>query len=312
MSGREFVREIAVDLPESEPRRDVLSTLWARARIDDLMNQDFAGIQQGSPRPEVSEAITQLGLEFRLMTQFTSFVAVEEMTITDGGEPRRIEVPVDMPEGVSHEGVFGAEADYSLGVGISASGNKSRSNNFRIDGSNTRARREKSGRGGGIGAGAGTGVGPGRGYGAGGSAPKVSAAPPVEVPGSVTGEIIQGTRKDDQVIKLRDKDEELKHQLGSKLHPSLLAVVVRLQDKGRQPSPDEARFVREGKALVQVWLADKSKGTLAALKQLGFELLLEPGSSSVVIGRVPLEKLEALAALQSVKYAAPMDAINQR
>ena len=42
------------------------------------------------------------------MTQFTSFVAVEEMTVTDGGQPRRIDVPVEMPEGVSHEGVFGA------------------------------------------------------------------------------------------------------------------------------------------------------------------------------------------------------------
>jgi Ca-activated chloride channel family protein len=107
ISGREFTREIAVDLPEAEPRRNVLPTLWARARIDDLMSQDYNGIQSGNARPEVSEAITNLGLEFRLMTQFTSFVAVEEMTVTDGGEPRRIEVPVDMPEGVSHEGIFG-------------------------------------------------------------------------------------------------------------------------------------------------------------------------------------------------------------
>jgi biopolymer transport protein TolQ len=30
------------------------------------------------------------------------------MTITEGGRPRRIDVPVEMPEGVSHEGVFGA------------------------------------------------------------------------------------------------------------------------------------------------------------------------------------------------------------
>ena len=107
MAGRPFAREIEVSLPKSEPRRDVLATLWARARIDDLMSQDYAGIQNGAPRQDVSEAITQLGLEFRLMTQFTSFVAVEEMTVTDGGQPRRVEVPVEMPEGVSREGVFG-------------------------------------------------------------------------------------------------------------------------------------------------------------------------------------------------------------
>src|SRR5262249_21266937 len=77
--------------------------------IDDLMSQDYAGMQNGNPKPETQEAITQLGLEYRLMTQFTSFVVVEEMTITTGGEPRRIDVPVEMPEGVSREGVFGRE-----------------------------------------------------------------------------------------------------------------------------------------------------------------------------------------------------------
>jgi Ca-activated chloride channel homolog len=41
------------------------------------------------------------------MTQFTSFVAVEETIITEGGESRRIEVPVEMPDGVSYRGVFG-------------------------------------------------------------------------------------------------------------------------------------------------------------------------------------------------------------
>ncbi len=45
------------------------------------------------------------------MTPYTSFVAVEETVVTDGGKPRRVDVPVEMPEGVSHEGVFGRETD---------------------------------------------------------------------------------------------------------------------------------------------------------------------------------------------------------
>ena len=108
LAGQNFVKEIPVELPESQPEHDSMATLWARTRIDDLMSQDYAGIQNDDPQPDVREAITQLGLEYRLMTQFTSFVAVEEMTVTDGGQPRRIDVPVEMPEGVSHEGVFGA------------------------------------------------------------------------------------------------------------------------------------------------------------------------------------------------------------
>jgi Ca-activated chloride channel family protein len=49
------------------------------------------------------EAVTKLGLEYNLMTQFTSFVAVEETVVTEGGKPRLIEVPVAMPHGMSYE-----------------------------------------------------------------------------------------------------------------------------------------------------------------------------------------------------------------
>src|SRR5882672_175225 len=109
MAGREFVREIAVEFPESESQHDVLSSLWARSRIDDLMGQDYNGVQQGAMKPELKETITNLGLEYRLMTQFTSFVAVEEMIVTDGGLPRRIDVPVEVPEGVNRDAIDGAD-----------------------------------------------------------------------------------------------------------------------------------------------------------------------------------------------------------
>jgi hypothetical protein len=54
---------------------DVLASLWARARVDDLMGQDFQGLQSGNMREDLKDTITQLGIEYRLMTQFTSFVA---------------------------------------------------------------------------------------------------------------------------------------------------------------------------------------------------------------------------------------------
>jgi hypothetical protein len=41
------------------------------------------------------------------MTPYTSFVAVEERVVTEGGKPRRVQVPVEMPSGVSYQGVFG-------------------------------------------------------------------------------------------------------------------------------------------------------------------------------------------------------------
>ena len=84
MASKDFTGDIAVTLPESEARHDVLATLWARRRIDDLMGEDWMGAQTGHPRSEMREAVTRLGLEYNLMTQFTSFVAVEETVVTEG------------------------------------------------------------------------------------------------------------------------------------------------------------------------------------------------------------------------------------
>jgi Ca-activated chloride channel family protein len=98
--GQNFVREIPVVFPENEAEHDVLAALWARTRIDDLMSQDRNGIQNGKARDEVQNTITQLGLEYNLLTQFTSFVAVEDRIVTDNNQPaRRVEVPVETPAG---------------------------------------------------------------------------------------------------------------------------------------------------------------------------------------------------------------------
>ncbi|HXG66206.1 MAG TPA: hypothetical protein VNO70_13980, partial [Blastocatellia bacterium] len=63
---------------------------------------------------------------------------------------------------------------------------------------------------------------------------------------------------------------------------------------------------RNGKAEVQVWVTDKSAETMAQLRELGFEVVLDPKTAKLVIGRVPLDKLAALAELGVVRYVAPM------
>ncbi|MFN7934631.1 MAG: VIT domain-containing protein [Bryobacteraceae bacterium] len=107
-AGREISRTIALDLPAAQPANDVLASLWARTKIEELTSSDYAGVQRGTLSHELRNEITKLGLDYRLMTQFTAFVAVEERMVSEGGgAPRRIEVPVEMPEGVSYQGVFG-------------------------------------------------------------------------------------------------------------------------------------------------------------------------------------------------------------
>ena len=105
--GVPYEKEIKVELPELNTDHDVLGSLWARQKIEHLMAEDWGGMQSGTPKDDLKQQITQLGLEHRLMTQFTSFVAVEEQTVTVGGEPKVVQVPVEMPKGVSYEGVFG-------------------------------------------------------------------------------------------------------------------------------------------------------------------------------------------------------------
>ncbi|HET6972605.1 MAG TPA: VWA domain-containing protein, partial [Pyrinomonadaceae bacterium] len=269
MAGGDFVRDIPVEFPETMASNDVLATLWARARVDDLMGQDFKGAQSGSMRPDLKDTITQLGVEYRLLTQFTSFVAVEEMVVTDGGKPRRIDVPVEVPAGV--KGDSDAEPDGRRYL------------SFALTRAGTNLVRSKA-----------------RGSGGGGSA-RVYPSPPNQPPtvNSVTasvGDVISSEQ--------RTLPEPVSAELQSKLHRSVLAVVQKLRKKELLLG-SEGDFIRDGKAEVQVWLTDKSNETLAQLKELGFEIVLDAKSANMLVGRLPIEKLEMLAKLKSVKYVAP-------
>ncbi|HYE13884.1 MAG TPA: hypothetical protein VD968_05515, partial [Pyrinomonadaceae bacterium] len=300
MSGRDFVREIPVELPEAEARHDVLATLWARARVSDLMSRDYEGLQRNKAHADLRETITQLGLEFRLMTQFTSFVAVEEMTITEGGQPRRVEVPVELPEGVSRAalGGPGARAIVFSG-GISSNVGYLSSMNMTVA---TETVTVTSDGGAGARQSAGTtildrsiidpgsvleGKGvrlkrPGKGKGGGGAGG--GSAQPAPTP---------------------DPEQERMQKLRALLHPSLFAVVERLGKKEGKPGDAEAGFVRDGKSEVQVWLAEKTPEVVAQLKALGFEVVLDPQSAKLIIGRLPIDKLSALADIKAVRYVAP-------
>src|SRR5215217_4017934 len=99
MAGQDFVREIPVELPETETDHDVLASLWARRRIDDLVGDEIANAQNKPVQDQVREEITQLGLDFKLMTPYTSFVAIDDVAFTGSEDPIRVEVPVQAPAG---------------------------------------------------------------------------------------------------------------------------------------------------------------------------------------------------------------------
>lgn len=100
-----FVRHIRLHQGDVQEPHAALASLWARAKVKDLMMQDMAGIQAGRMRDDLKKAITDLGVRFRLMTQFTSFVAVEEARRVPANlrstPMTTVPVPVEKPDGLN-------------------------------------------------------------------------------------------------------------------------------------------------------------------------------------------------------------------
>jgi Ca-activated chloride channel family protein len=74
-----------------------LPRLWARAAIAALERD-----QERSDDPSLVARITDLGLTHRLVTAYTSFVAVDVQKTREGGRLRTYVVPVDMPDEMTH------------------------------------------------------------------------------------------------------------------------------------------------------------------------------------------------------------------
>ena len=105
--GKPYKQDLKVVFPERQNNNDVIKSIWARAKVDRLMSEDLAGAQTGSVNKELKDEIVQTALDYHLMTQYTSFVAVEETKVTKGGKPTVVPVEVELPDGVSREGALG-------------------------------------------------------------------------------------------------------------------------------------------------------------------------------------------------------------
>lgn len=113
--GRRQIYRRVVTLPEAAEDHEALGRLWARARIHQLEREQHDG-----ERPEIVESITRLGLSHRLMTAYTSLVAVDSEISNWTGRSDPMSVPVEMPEDVAYEGIFGAQESSVLAYGAPA------------------------------------------------------------------------------------------------------------------------------------------------------------------------------------------------
>lgn len=274
----EFSRSIPVDFGANAQRNSALEKIWARRKVEDLMSQDWLGIQQGNSKYKAD--IIKVGLEHSLATQYTSFVAVETRTVVKDGKFVRIEVPVKLPERVSPRAVQTETGGYATGylsnkdalvhvpsAGLALSeqtGMASKSERFAASETvevrnGTSAGKSASGGGGGIGAGVST------------------IPPPSPAPSS--------------------RDEERK-QLESKLKPDLLhlydcATGHKLNSAGPcKATPKQVKIIID--------LSSTSAAVEQKLAKAGFKLETGAGATHVV-GNIPSLQLRSLALIAEVQ-----------
>lgn len=76
---------------------DALGYLWARKRVDRLTDY---GLNQSNP--EAKDEITQIGLNYHMITPYTSFIAVLDVVRNPEGEGTDVNQPLPLPLGVSN------------------------------------------------------------------------------------------------------------------------------------------------------------------------------------------------------------------
>ncbi len=85
-----------------------ITTLWARQRIEELMDHWRHSDEKG--QAEIRASVISHAIRYRLVTRFTSLVAVEEVVANASGQSNTVAVPTELPAGWQMDKVFGAPA----------------------------------------------------------------------------------------------------------------------------------------------------------------------------------------------------------
>lgn len=102
-----FNKVLTVDNSLIYKNHNAIRYLWAREKIQGL--SDFGDSESESI---TISKVTKLGLDYNLMTAYTSFIAVDRQEIVDAkGELRTVEQVLPMPQGVSN---YAIGADFNL------------------------------------------------------------------------------------------------------------------------------------------------------------------------------------------------------
>jgi Ca-activated chloride channel family protein len=92
----DYVAHVDVDGIQPDDANRALRYLWARSQIAELSDYGASHVD-----PERVKTITNLGLKYNLLTQYTSFIAVLESIRNTGGPAQDVNQPLPLPLGVT-------------------------------------------------------------------------------------------------------------------------------------------------------------------------------------------------------------------
>jgi Ca-activated chloride channel family protein len=105
LGGQTLRLPIEIEPGDAQVEGRVLSSMWARGRITELLEHPHRELHLPPEEDPFALEVIELALDHSVMTQYTSFVAVDsQRVVDDDGNCRTIEVPVEMPAGVSYRG----------------------------------------------------------------------------------------------------------------------------------------------------------------------------------------------------------------
>jgi Ca-activated chloride channel homolog len=104
--GGEYSTSMDIATFEPDESNLALQYLWARSRISELSEYGVGNLPDEKVR-----AITDLGLQYSLLTPYTSFIAVREVVTNPDGTAEDVDQPLPLPLGVSDLAV-GSEPEF--------------------------------------------------------------------------------------------------------------------------------------------------------------------------------------------------------
>jgi TonB family protein len=138
-------------------------------------------------------------------------------------------------------------------------------------------------------------------------APTLAEGRAVRVAGAIVYDFVDEKKVVVSVRKMvaepLNDDEKKAVVLAQKLHFWLYDLHMRTQQGGTENGANDARFMRGGRAYIEVVLSDK--GSFDALRKAGFDGELVKGSRSKAVGSIAPDRLGALAELSDVKLISP-------